>query len=287
MIDVEHASNAELDEITLASDEQQGQRMLRQVYHFLGRFVAYPSEHARVAHALWIVHTHMMDRWDITPRIAFLSAEPESGKTRALEVSRFLVPRPMQTVNISPAALFRCVQSPDGTPTLLYDEIDTVFGAKAKENEDVRGLLNAGYERGAKTYRCLVRGNGQVELEGIEAYCAVALAGGLRQYGVKSRTIRVGDTTPRGYRREDLFDAWERYLPPPPDGSATCATAATVVPFPAQAQAGVADVADLSGHGGEACGQCGQPGELMECAIDGRTHHVHRECQNLLIAAQG
>ena len=77
-------------------------------------------------------------------------------------------------------------------PTLLYDEIDTVFGAKAKEHEDVRGLLNAGYERGAKTYRCLVRGNGQVELEGIEAYCAVALAGiGWLPDTILSRSIVV------------------------------------------------------------------------------------------------
>ena len=48
----------------IASDAQQGQRMLRSVYDFTGRFVAYPSEHAHVAHVLWIVHAHMMDRWD-------------------------------------------------------------------------------------------------------------------------------------------------------------------------------------------------------------------------------
>jgi hypothetical protein len=35
----------------------------------------------------------------------------------------------------------------------------------------------------------------------------------LREYGVKSRAIRVGDKTPRGYLREDLQDAWLRYLP--------------------------------------------------------------------------
>src|SRR5262245_27838511 len=35
-----------------------GDVMLRQVYDFLGRFVAYPSEHAHVAHTLWVVHAH-------------------------------------------------------------------------------------------------------------------------------------------------------------------------------------------------------------------------------------
>jgi hypothetical protein len=42
------------------------------------------------------------------------------------------------------------------------------------------------------------------------------LAVRLRPYGIKSRVIRVGSATPRGYRREDFVDAWARYLPPLP-----------------------------------------------------------------------
>jgi hypothetical protein len=38
------------------------------------------------------------------------------------------------------------------------------------------------------------------------------LAQRLRQYGIKSRQIRVGDTTLKGYRREDFADAWKRYV---------------------------------------------------------------------------
>ncbi len=47
----------------------------------------------------------------------------------------------------------------------------------------------------------------------------------LSKYGIKPRTIRVGDSTPRGYVREDLHDAWSRYLPPSPQAAATSATA--------------------------------------------------------------
>jgi hypothetical protein len=39
------------------------------------------------------------------------------------------------------------------------------------------------------------------------------LARRLRQYGVKSKKLRVGDTTAMGYAREDLVDVWLRYLP--------------------------------------------------------------------------
>jgi hypothetical protein len=41
------------------------------------------------------------------------------------------------------------------------------------------------------------------------------LADRLRPYGIKPRVIRVGSTTPRGYRREDFADPWARYLQPP------------------------------------------------------------------------
>jgi len=53
-----------------------GAELLRDVHAFLGRFVAYPSAHAHVAHTLWIAHCHLMEAWDSTPRIAFLSPEP-------------------------------------------------------------------------------------------------------------------------------------------------------------------------------------------------------------------
>jgi hypothetical protein len=85
-------------------------RLLTQIYDFTGRFVAYPSEHAHVAHTLWIVHTHVMDAWESTPRIAFLSPEPESRKTRAPEVTELLVPNPVEAINVTPAYLSPCVE---------------------------------------------------------------------------------------------------------------------------------------------------------------------------------
>ena len=155
---------------------EDGDVVFNDVHAFLGRFVAYPSKHAHIAHTLWIAHTHLMDAWDSTPRIAFLSPEPGSGKSRALEVSELLVPRPVESVNVTPAYLFRKVGAEEGRPTILYDEIDTVFGPKATDNEEIRGLLNAGHRKHSTAGRCVVRGK-QVFTEEIPAYCAVALAG--------------------------------------------------------------------------------------------------------------
>lgn len=148
--------------------------LLDQVENFLQRFVAYPSEAARVAAVLWVGHAHLLDCFESTPRLAHLSPEPGSGKTRALEALELLVPRPLHAINATPAALFRSVSDDAGTPTILFDEIDTVFGPKAKDNEEVRGMLNAGHRRGATALRCV--GPLQTPTE-FPAYCAVALAG--------------------------------------------------------------------------------------------------------------
>src|SRR5215216_1986690 len=77
-----------------------GAKTLDEVHAFLGRFVAYPSKEAHVAHTLWIAHAHMMDAWESTPRIAFLSPEPGSGKTRALEITQMLVSNSVEAINV-------------------------------------------------------------------------------------------------------------------------------------------------------------------------------------------
>ena len=55
-------------------------------------------------------------RFDSTPRLAFLSPEPGSGKTRALEVIGSLVRHPMHAINCTPAALFRSVADLEHRP---------------------------------------------------------------------------------------------------------------------------------------------------------------------------
>ncbi len=51
-----------------------------------------------------------------------------------------------------------------------------MFGPKAKENEEVRGMINAGHRKGAVAGRCVTKGN-TIVTEELPAYCAVAIAG--------------------------------------------------------------------------------------------------------------
>ena len=57
-------------------------------------------------------------------------------------------PRPLLTENMSVAVLFRVIEAQ--TPTVLADECDTWL----RDNEELRGLLNAGHRRGGQALRC-------------------------------------------------------------------------------------------------------------------------------------
>jgi hypothetical protein len=60
-----------------------------------------------------------------------------------------------------------------------------------------------------------------------KALDARGLARRLRRFEVRPKTIRIGDTTPRGYERGDFVDAWNRYLPTPVSDLQETATTAT------------------------------------------------------------
>ena len=168
--------------VTAVTDFGTGERavhaeMLDDVQRFLERFIAYPSPESATAHALWIAHAHLVEAFENTPRLAFLSPEPGSGKSRCMELTEALVPRAVLSVNATVAYIFRKISDDAGLPTLLMDEIDSVFSrGKSENNEDLRGLLNSGYRKGATAGRAAVRGR-EIVTEEWPSFCAVALAG--------------------------------------------------------------------------------------------------------------
>jgi hypothetical protein len=123
-----------------------GAVILEAVARFLRRFVVL-SEAQQSAIALWVAHSYVNEAADTTPYLWITSAEQRSGKSRLLEVVELLVWKPLPTANISDAALYRAIAKMQPTP--LFDEVDAIFSAKARDREDLRGLLNAGYRRGA------------------------------------------------------------------------------------------------------------------------------------------
>jgi hypothetical protein len=148
-------------------------QLLDEVRTFIKRFCAFPDEHCLAAVTLWAAHAHMVEYFHTTPRLALISPEPASGKTRVLEVLDLIVPAPMFAFNASAPTVYRKLKQQQ--VTLLFDEVDTIWGCKGQDdNESLRALLNAGYKQGAVVPRCVGSSH---DVEDFPVFCAVALAG--------------------------------------------------------------------------------------------------------------
>ncbi|HUN77407.1 MAG TPA: DUF3631 domain-containing protein [Solirubrobacteraceae bacterium] len=148
--------------------------MLDRVGAFVGRFVVLPSEAARIALALYVLHTHAIDAAEATPYLLVLSPERQSGKTRLLEVAELLVRSPWRVAGASEAALFRRIER--DRPSLLLDEIDAVFASSTERVEPLRCLLNAGNRHGASVSRVVAKGK-SMEVVDFAVFCPKMLAG--------------------------------------------------------------------------------------------------------------
>jgi hypothetical protein len=148
--------------------------LLRDVRGVVRRY-AVLSEAQACAIALWIAHTHAFDAADATPYLAVTSAEKRSGKTRVLDICEKLVAKPWRLVTPTEAVVFRKIHSEQ--PTLLLDEADTIFGVRAREQEGLRALLNAGHKHGTTVPRCVGESSKSLDTIDFRVFCPKALAG--------------------------------------------------------------------------------------------------------------
>ena len=137
------------------------------------------------------------------------------------------------------------------------------------------------------------------------------VAGLLKGYGIRSRSVRDGDDTAKGYRLDQFTEAFARYLPPagretPPRSvtpsqpndtkglagifSVTTDRAVTDKdrpnPLNANTCAGVTDETPFGGGGGiEQCG--GDPdGQERLRVMNGESVLLHRQCERFYLAAR-
>jgi len=146
--------------------------ILDEVAEYVRRYVILPSTEAYDMVALFVVHTHASDVLATTPRLAVLSPEKGSGKTRLLEVLQRLVREPVLAANFTAAAICRLIE--DRQPTILFDEIDTVYGrGRGASNEMLRAVINSGHRSSGSTVRASPGGG----IVSYSTYCPVVLAG--------------------------------------------------------------------------------------------------------------
>lgn len=162
------------DALDASPEGNPGAAILDEVLAFGSRFIAFPSSQAAVAWVAWVIHAHLLDHLDSTPRLAVVAPEKQSGKTRVLEVTETVIPRPLRASSTTTAVLFRLIDS-DERPTILIDEADAIWSERGA-NEELRALLNAGHRRGSNVHRMVGEG-ARMSARSFSTFAAVALAG--------------------------------------------------------------------------------------------------------------
>lgn len=169
-----------------------GAELLDQVEAAICSYVVLPDDHTAAAVVLWIAATHAVPAWNTAPRLVIKAPEKRCGKSRLLDLIEALCHRPILTANASPSAVYRSIgEHPSDPPTLLIDEADTIFGPKTGDaNEDLRGLLNAGHQRGRPALRWDASSR---RLDRIATFAMAALAGiGNMPDTIEDRAVIVG-----------------------------------------------------------------------------------------------
>ena len=141
----------------------------------LEKFVHFGTREHAQAIALWAAHTQVpRERLEQSPILAVTSAVKQSGKTKLLDVLEFLVRDPWRITRPSESVLFRKIDS--SHPTVLLDEVDTIFNDKSGSTEGLRSVFNSGNRRGTKVPRNVAQGKTFALVE-FDVFCPKVTAG--------------------------------------------------------------------------------------------------------------
>jgi len=152
---------------------------LDRIDHFIRRFLVLPNESDYTIISLWIAHTYFTHKIKTTPRLAIISPEYGCGKSRVLEVLESLTFKGEKLDHHTRSYLMRTVElireEFTRPPTLLIDEIDSVFRAKSEEGEATRAFANTGYR--ATGFYGITEGDSKKTPTKFRTFAPMALAG--------------------------------------------------------------------------------------------------------------
>jgi hypothetical protein len=156
--------------------DRTGADLLDELRQAITYYTVFPTAEAADAVVLWIATTYAVSVFDAAPRLHFTGPEKRCGKSRALDMAAATSNNPLVTTDATTAAVFRSIG--DNPPTLVFDEVDAIFPGPGKktsdQHEDLRSLLNAGFQRGRPAIRCVGPNN---EVKRFPTFAMAALAG--------------------------------------------------------------------------------------------------------------
>ena len=132
---------------------------LDEVVRFLERYVVFSSPHVARTIALWLAAGRKAFEFDPFPLLMLLSPDKRCGKTRTQEAAALLCEPHIRAANISPASLFRIIDSYSRKNESLFvflDEIDTFLkpnGFQTERGQELTGLINSSHSQDVYVYR--------------------------------------------------------------------------------------------------------------------------------------
>jgi hypothetical protein len=138
---------------------------------WIRRYIVVSDEQA-VIMAAWTLHTYVFDAFEVTPYLFISSPEKGSGKSTLLRILKAVSCRGRSSSGMSGAALARVVEA--SRPTLFLDEIDAQMKGNKETAENIRGILNSGYEPEGVYTRCVGK---DFAVKDFPTFCPKCLAG--------------------------------------------------------------------------------------------------------------
>jgi Protein of unknown function (DUF3631)/BT4734-like, N-terminal domain len=157
----------QLADVELWPEHVNGADVLNEISTNITDYVVLEKSSADVC-AVWAGHAHAFRIFTCSPRLHVTSPDKGCGKTTLRDVIALQTPRATLAENLSVAVLFRVIEKYQ--PTLFADECDTWM----RDNDELRGMLNAGHRRDGKALRCEGESN---EVRAFNVFAPVVLCG--------------------------------------------------------------------------------------------------------------
>lgn len=172
--------------------ESDGAQILDEIERHFGRYICTTDDADLSILTLWAASTWVATELYTSPRLLIDSIIPGSGKTTVLDHLHRLCCRSVQAASISsPALLPRILEH--GIRTILIDEVDRSLSPNKPGVEDLLGILNSGYRRGATRPVLVPSKGGEWKVNEMPTFAPVAMAGNSPRLpdDTRSRSIRI------------------------------------------------------------------------------------------------
>jgi hypothetical protein len=135
-----------------------GHELVREIGSAIRHNVVLASPYLFVL-ALWAIHSYLLNELKCTPRLIIGAATEGCGKSLLMEVLSYLVWRPLSTIGLTPAALFRSIDK--YRPAVLLDEASRTFDAEHGAARELLNLVVAILDGGFQPGRSIIRAVGE------------------------------------------------------------------------------------------------------------------------------